>query len=310
MNPRHDHPPELARLGALDLNALLALDAMLQARGVSAAGRALGASQSALSHTLRRARGWLDDPLLLREGDGMALTPRAEALREPLRAALLALGRALDPPRFDPATDARRFRVAAPDLFSLLVLPALVRVLLTEAPAVQLISLPFGGGAAPGEVDLEVVPDAPWSAEPPRPTELLQRSLLDSEVVVFSRDPAPPWTVEAYAARPHLLVAPEGGGPTPVDAALAARGLRRPIAVQVSGFAEAAALVASTPLLLTAPRAFGRLLTGAGVSAQPVPLPLPRQGLLLRWPARLDADPAHRWLRRRLVAVVGSLQLG
>ena len=82
-------------LAKVDLNLLVALDVLTETGSVTVAAERLGVTQSAMSHTLRRLRVLLEDPLLVRSGTGMVLTPRAEALREPVRSALSAVGRAL-----------------------------------------------------------------------------------------------------------------------------------------------------------------------------------------------------------------------
>ncbi|MET0384931.1 MAG: LysR family transcriptional regulator, partial [Polyangiales bacterium] len=102
-NQTADVGPEA--LCRLDLNLLVAFDAMARERSVTAAAARVGVTQSAMSHALRRLRVLFDDPLLVRGQSGMLLTPRAEALVVPLRSGLVTLGRALSTPqRFDPHT--------------------------------------------------------------------------------------------------------------------------------------------------------------------------------------------------------------
>lgn len=287
------HASDVGRLAGLDLNVLVALDAMLATGSVTQAARTLGVTQSAMSHTLRRARDLLDDPLLVRHGDAMLPTPRAEALRGPLRDALVTLGRVLHAPSFDPATARRRFRLTAPDLFGLLVLPSICLRLAIEAPGVDLVVLP---GAPRDDADLAIVPDQLWAAGPDRPSEVLQRGVRQDGYACFASGDGR-MDLDNYVARPHVVVSPTGEGASPVDDALAALGRSRRVAVRVPSFAEAVALVNATPLLLTAPRALARLLDPDRVTTHVLPFTLPRQSLAMRWHARLDADPGHRWFR-------------
>ena len=134
MNMNHS----VRALHGIDLNLLAAFDALAEERNVTRAAARAGVTQSAMSHTLRRLRDLLGDPLLVRGGGGMVLTPRAEALRAPLRAALAELARVLDEPaQFDPATSTRGFRVVAPDLFDMLALPRLLPRLAAQAPGMS-----------------------------------------------------------------------------------------------------------------------------------------------------------------------------
>src|SRR5712671_6214856 len=96
-------------LASLDLNLLVALDALVSEAHVGRAAKRIGLSQPAASHALRRLRELLDDPLLVRVGARMQLTPRARELRAPLAQALDQLRGLFVAERFDPATCKRRF---------------------------------------------------------------------------------------------------------------------------------------------------------------------------------------------------------
>ena len=103
-------------LASLDLNLLVALDALLREASVSRAAERIGLSQPATSHALRRLRDLMGDPLLVRAGPRMELTPRAEALREPLAAALAQVQGLFAEEAFDPAVSRRRFKAMIPDV--------------------------------------------------------------------------------------------------------------------------------------------------------------------------------------------------
>ncbi len=114
-------------LRTVNLNLLLALDVLLEVRGVGAAARRLGVTQSAMSHSLRQLRELFDDPLLVREGHRMVPTPRAEALAPSLRDALRTIESVVESPEAfdslrrlanvhgrDPRWMGLRLRAAAP----------------------------------------------------------------------------------------------------------------------------------------------------------------------------------------------------
>src|ERR1043166_8512586 len=122
-------------LSSFNLNLLVALDGLLSQRSVTAAARRVRVTPSAMSHSLSELREQLGDPLLVRSGRGMVLTPRAEALVGPLHALLKDAERLLrGGADFDPATTSRRFVIAAPDFIATLLLPQLLDVLAREAP--------------------------------------------------------------------------------------------------------------------------------------------------------------------------------
>ena len=129
---------ELVRLASIDLNLLVPLLALLETRSVTDAATAVGLSQPALSHTLRRLRRLLGDELLVRQGGTMILTPRAEQLVEPVRRALQQSARALRPQPFDPATDARTITLAMTTSTAFVLAPLLMTVLAERAPHIVL----------------------------------------------------------------------------------------------------------------------------------------------------------------------------
>src|SRR6185369_14601673 len=123
------------RLGAVNLNLLRALAALLAESSVTRAAARVGVTQSAMSHSLRQLREIFDDPLLVRGPRGMALTPRAQELSGPIRRGLAELSRAVaagEP--FDPARAARTFTLLTADFYSVVVLPPLFEILRREAP--------------------------------------------------------------------------------------------------------------------------------------------------------------------------------
>src|SRR6476646_1849722 len=116
----------LMNLNSLDLNLLTALDALLMEASVSRAAMRIGLSQPAASHALQRLRDLIGDPLLVRNGARMELTPRALALRSPLAQALEQVRGLFVPDAFDAVSSERQFRVMMPDLCVELLMPPLM----------------------------------------------------------------------------------------------------------------------------------------------------------------------------------------
>lgn len=307
MNVVHD---DVEVLRGVDLNLLVAFDAVARTGNVTAAARTIGVTQSAMSHALRRLRALFDDPLFVRNPKGVSPTPRAEALVVPVRAGLLALSRALHQPvAFDPATSRHTFVVASVDLFTWVGAPAIVQHLAEAAPGVGLIVRNLGVDLVEelesGQVDLGVVP----VLEDPEPFDrglqltgsLRQAVALRDGYRCFVREAHPVLGSarrigrKAFAQLDHVLVSPRGKGTGVVDRALAEAGLERRIRLRVPSFPAALRAVALSDLVLTGPTALEGL--APGVRSLPVPVVLPKHAITLVWHPRVDADPAHRWFR-------------
>jgi DNA-binding transcriptional LysR family regulator len=154
-------------LGALDLNLLAPLDALLEEASVTRAAARVGLSQPAMSHALKRLRTLLGDPLLVRSAGRMQRTRRAEALRAPLRDALVRVRDLLSPEGFDPATSRRTFRLQVADNACDVLLPPLLDHLSRAGPGIRIALRPLAAGddafAAAQSVDVAVacVPGLP-----------------------------------------------------------------------------------------------------------------------------------------------------
>ncbi len=298
-------------LPELNLNLLLSLDALLAEANVTRAARRLGVTQPTMSRALRRLRDDLGDPLLVRSGQGYVRTPRAERIHASLQDGLRALRRSLRDDALDPSTARRTIAVAAYDVVSVFVLPALLRRLEAEAPGLSLDVTPLRyadllSQLESGALDLAIgvgFADAPG---------LRRRVLFRDGWVCLARkghpalrSPDEGLDVTAFARLPHAIASPEGDGPGLVDRALAARGLTRHVAYRSRYFIGAAMAVAQTDLVLTLPRRAGlHLARSLDLASFDPPLPLPELDVAATWHARLDGDPVHAWVRRALFEAV------
>jgi DNA-binding transcriptional LysR family regulator len=317
MSRVHDVPSAPESLAGVDLNLLVAFDALARERSVTRAAARVGLTQSAMSHALRRLRVLLGDPLLVRGRGGMVLTPRAEALAMPVRSSLVTLHRALrQPPEFDPSTARRAFRLSSPDLFDVLMLPRLLERIRQEAPGVDIAVAAVPAPALPegletGEVDVAVVPrlDKAESIDARAPG-LLRRTLFRDHLVCLLRADHPALrsrgklTVSKYVSLSHAMISPGGTGGGPVDQALERKGLRRRITLRVPNFYSALAIVARSDLVLTGPAGLVRLAPSEpAIVALPPPLRVPGHCIDLVWHERFSSDPGNAWLRELLAAV-------
>jgi DNA-binding transcriptional LysR family regulator len=303
-------------LHRIDVNLLVALDALARERSVTKAAERAGVSQSAMSHTLRRLRELFDDPLLVRGRGGMVLTPRAEALAVPLRSGLVSLARTLaEPQAFEPEHASRTFRIVSPDLFDALVLPTLLQRLSRQAPSIDLAVVPtpnrLSDGLETGDVDLAIYPvlldPHPFDLGTQVDTELQSRTLFRDSFRCFVRHDHPELTarrrltLNTYTRLNHILVSPGGEGPGVVDRILHGRGLERRIAVRVPHFATALEVIAQSDLVLTAPSSLSQCTAASTLVSRPVPLDIPEHAITMIWHPRFTEDPPHRWLRQLML---------
>lgn len=291
------------KLGGIDLNLLVAFDALLTEVNVTRAAKRVGLSQPAMSHALNRLRSLFEDPLLVRTARGMVLTPRAQQLQTPLREALGRIETVLDKTEtFDPATAQRRFTLAGLDYVEFVMLPPLLEYLSKHAPGIDLFVVALHQDVSPmlesGEVDLSL------GVNRPAAPGIYQQKLFQERFVCLVRKDHPEvkrsLSLEQYVRLDHLLVAPQhqahrGGY---VDAALAQRGLRRRIALAVPHFLVAPLVVSRSNLVFTVPERIARAYTELlPLRSLPVPLELNGFSMMQHWHERNHRDPAHVWLR-------------
>ncbi|HEY3496135.1 MAG TPA: LysR family transcriptional regulator [Polyangiaceae bacterium] len=300
-------------LSNVNLNLLVALEALLATKSVSEAARRSSVTTSAMSHSLAGLRDLFGDPLLVRVGGRMVLTTHAQSLREPLAKVLGGVAKILDGgSEFDPESAERRFVIAAPDFFSTLIAPSVLEVLRREAPGVELSIVPSArrGNAwllESGEVDLALgaaVDDAPGIRSVELCTEKFACAVRRDHPEVGDR-----LSLAQYTRIPHLVVSlGDDERPTWIDEALAKKGRARRVALQTRYFMAAPLIVSKTDLLVTAPsmlvKYFSELVP---LRVFDPPLKLPTYPEELYWHERYDSDPAHRWLRELLVRVTSRL---
>jgi len=301
------HEPKLS---ALDLNLLVVLAALLEERHVTRAASRVGLSQSATSHALSRLRELYRDPLLVRSGRRLDLTPRAVELPPQLTRGLAELGGTLSGARaFEPLTARRSFSVGMADYVQALLLPPLLRLLTTHAPHVDIAISGFPNLVErldDGSTDLAVLVGSEL------PKGLSSRKLFTDGFTCMVRKGHPQvrgtrLSMARYLSLSHVLVSPSGQGASYVDTELERRGLTRRIALRVSSFLIAPKVVTESDLVSTGPSRLLRVLAQRyPIRLLAPPLRLPRFDLYLVWHSRLDHDPAHAWLRQQFSQVCSA----
>jgi DNA-binding transcriptional LysR family regulator len=288
-----------------DLNLLVTLDVLLAEGSVARAARKLRLSPSAMSRALARLREATGDPLLVRAGRGLVPTPRAIELAGRVGALVKETEAVLRPAEtLDLTRLARTFTIRARDGFVENFGPGLIARVEAEAPGVRLVFLPkLERESTPlrdGSVDMET--GVAFKAMGP---EIRTQALFRDRIVGVVRAGHPlagvPVTPEAYAAGRHVVIQHHGmtgqaQDLARVDDLLEPLGLTRTVITVVGGFSEALALARASDLIATVPERYtGNLRDGMASFA----LPFATDGITisLLWHPRMDADPAHRWLR-------------
>ncbi len=292
-------------LRRIDLNQLLTLHALLVEKHVTRAALRLNKSQPAVSHALAQLRTRFGDPLLVRHGGRMVLTARAQALARPLEEALTRLNGLLSAPDFDPSRARGRFRLCLSDYASRIVLPPLVRHIRERAPGLDLAISQTSREAmvaqlTDGELDLAL------GVFPHPPEDIQVQDLFEEEFVSLADKAVLPekggLSLAEWLERPHIMVAVRPDAHDEIETALAARGLRRRLAVTLPHWSAAVDLLAGTDLVLTvAGRAVGPLRRHRTLRRFTPPLDLPRFAYQQAWHTRRADDPAHRWLREAVL---------
>lgn len=309
---------DLTNLARVDLNLLVALDALLTERSVTRAAARVGLKQSAMSHNLARLRALFADELLTRSANGMRLTPRALALIEPLRAALAQIESLVAREAgFNPATSERIFRIGLPDSVEVLHGPSLLARLSEAAPHVRLRLFSIDSLQILDDLDadrLDLAIGIGGTLGEGRHHHKRRQLLVDSYLCMFNSERvglAPPISLEDYVRLPHVLTSLRKGERGVVDDALEALGLSRTVALTTSRFLAVPFLVRGAPVVTTMHARLARFFAGAlGLSLSLPPVDLPQVSISLLWHASYDRDPAHAWLRGVIYDLVAEAEPG
>ncbi|HEX4094956.1 MAG TPA: LysR family transcriptional regulator [Trebonia sp.] len=300
-------------LAGVDLNLLVAFDALMDERSVTRAASRLSLSQPGMSNTLARLRKLFDDPLLVREGIMLVPTARAEALRQPVRDALAIIAGALDQRTgFDPAQDRATWTVSCSDYSLLMLIGPLVRRLAATAPGVTIRVLPRA--ADPVRLLRDAAADLIIE-----PAEIMPAAQLASRPLFVDRWLCCVWagnsivgermTMDAYLRLGHLVYSMgRGQPPSIVDKHLEQSGVPRRIEFTVESFLLAPFLLEGTDLVTVVPeRAVPHLRRTAEIRVLEPPMRLPRITETLWWHPRHTPNPAHAWIRARIAEIAAEI---
>lgn len=297
----------------IDLNLLVVLRVLLDARSVTRTAERLNMSQPAVSRALAKLRTQLGDKLLVKGAGSMTPTLRAETLSTPLAALLRQLENFIAPVVFDPGATRRVFRIATTDYGAIVVLSSLMPALIKEAPLAGIEVLPFSDKMFEmldtGQVDFVLYSDDPV------PGALRTRTLFRETYSCLLRAGHPllakrkraakqRLSVDEFIAWPHAMVNIFGGRTGDVDDALAVLGKQRHIALWLPYFATAGLACSSSDIIVTLPtRVASALAANNGLTIMKPPLEVSGFGYRMLWHERTHDDLGAIWLRDMVVAI-------
>ncbi|AAB91609.1 LysR-type transcription regulator of nodulation genes; nodulation protein NodD1 (plasmid) [Sinorhizobium fredii NGR234] len=290
------------RFKGLDLNLLVALDALMTERKLTAAARSINLSQPAMSAAITRLRTYFRDELFTMNGRELVPTPRAEALAPAVREALLHIHLSIiswDP--FNPAQSDRSFRIILSDFMTLMFLERVVVRVAREAPAVSFELLPFSDEPDEllrrGDVDFLILPEMFMSHTHPR------AKLFDERFVCVScptnQKLPPQLSIDNYVSMGHVAAQFGKQRPSVEEWLLREHGLRRRVEVAVPGFTMIPSFLSGTDRIATLPLRLAMHFAKAiplRITELPQPI-FPAFTEAVQWPAPHSSDPASLWMR-------------
>jgi DNA-binding transcriptional LysR family regulator len=299
-------------LSSIDLNLLVALDALISEAHVGRAARKIGLSQPAASHALKRLRDLLADPLLVRVGSRMQLTPRAIGLRESLAETLQRLQSLLVSDSFDPPRSSRRFAVMMHDHTAHLLVPALVNRVQSQAPGIKLDVLPWQSPASTKPERLQFIDLLVSCSTNEIPGFQKETLFTDTEVTVV-REGHPSASrmknLKAFLNSRHVAVVGRGLAEDPVDTWLRQEGLLRQIVLRVPSYLQALQVAGQADLVAFVPRRLAESLAKPlSLAVIPPPINPGEYQEYIFYPRRATHDPASIWLRKLTIEI--GKQLG
>lgn len=295
-----------------DLNLLPIFVALMEERSVTRAAARMGMTQPALSNALSRLRLMLQDQLFVRERYGIQPTPIALELSPLIAEALAQLDDAvLGQQAFDPLHAERLFTIAPNGYVEFVLVPAIVARLEKVAPGIKLRLTPYGNdlvetGVVSGTTALVLG----RIVDPP--DNLVVQHLMDEGLACAVRADHPSvgdvMTREQFETMKHVNIVPPGRMRAGLFQALAQQQLKRDVAISVTNFFAVAEMVAVTDYCATLPSLIcRRLMHDPRLKILPAPVDLGSFPVEMAWHVRYRHDPAHRWLRALIGAVITDL---
>jgi len=296
-----------------DLNLLPVFQALNEERNVSRAAKRLHLSQPALSHALQRLREMFDDELFVRVARGVAPTPKALALAEPVDQMLTQARELwLGVDDFNPKNASGRLVIAATDFLEQIFAVELIAKVRREAPNVQILFRNTVGilpkaEMEKGQIDLAI---AGFFGEVPEGFQEQQLMQYPYATVARAKHPeiaGSTLSLEQFLKAEHILVSLQGDFNGVIDRELAAKKLQRRVVLGVSSFMATLEIVSRSDLIATIPKMMAdRQAKRFGLNVFAPPVKVAPIQMMQVWHTRTTRDPLRVWLRKVVADVASS----
>jgi DNA-binding transcriptional LysR family regulator len=298
-----------ANLKNMDLNLLVIFEAIYSNNNISRASERLGMSQPAVSNALARLRQAFDDPLFIRSPKGVEPTVKARELISPVREALGLIGRQLPSgANFDLASYKRIFRVVVADPLEPVIMPAMVRAIINQAPGIAIECV-----QAHAELYDELrtgLLDLVCFSFPADMTDIVYQPICRADLVVVSRRDHPhirkPLDLATFGKLRHITLNRELRSMTNVDKSLAVTSTSRQVAYMASKLWSMPPMIERTDLVGILPRLFVTSISeNFDLDVHELPTEIPEQHFFMAWPVAANLDQGHIWMREQLMLAGG-----
>ncbi len=309
---RIDH----ANLARLDLNLLVAFDALIAEGHVTRAAERIGIGQSAMSHNLRRLRDLFGDELLIRSGGEMLPTPRALALAQAVGNVLSELqNTVLTAAVFDASRASRAFAVGISASLEIAIAPRLLAAIHADAPGIRLMVRSDSPEAMLRDLDAGAL-DVAIGAFADGGDHHIRRLLCEAEGYLCLFDErrtglTSPISMDDFVRVPHLTVLSTDHAAQALDSSLTGLGVTRQVIYQTPHVQAVPFVLRETEAIAILCRRTALICAETfGLVTSPIPFDLPPQHVAAVWHSSHSRDPAHLWFRQKLFDIAAMLDSG
>lgn len=301
-------------LAAIDLNLLVAFEALLEQRSVTKAANQIQIGQPAMSASLNRLRVLFDDELFVRLGRQMQPTLKAQVIAPGLLAALQQIRQAIASSQvFDPASSDRTFAIGSSDYTSLVLVPPLLEFSHQTAPSLNFHMIGFekdnvGDLLEQGTIDvaLGVFPN------PPRQTRW--KPVFEERFVGIARQGHPDlkhgtMSLETFTHLSHALTTLRRDTTGEIDRILGEQNLERRIVLTTPHMLVLPFAIASSDFVAAIPSRIAlRLASVCDLTIFELPVKTKPWMVSILWSALSDHDEANRWLRSAIKMISKNIE--
>jgi len=299
-------------LTAVDLNLLVAFEALWLEQSVSGAALRLHLGQPAVSSALARLRRIFEDELFVRAGRDMKPTAKAQAIAPDILQSLQIIRSVfMNHDRFEPSTATREFKIATSDYLANLILPELVKSLAREAPHLSWRILPLEKESIirdleRGNCDLAIGTFGQLT------DSIHSCPFIDDSFVGICRTGHPilsePISLDSLVAFPHALFTLKRDHQGMIDEVLARHQLERRVALTVPYWFVLPSAILHSDLLAIIPNCLAcHFVNHYPVEKFTIPLELPQNNMVMAWGTFQAADPGQAWLRQKILSTKAQL---